>query len=111
MKVPTLSVICGLKVLDAVSDEEGAGIDFEKGINLVIYNTYELLGFPVNDVQHLIGKIVTHVDDGEETVTIKFENNIVLRVDMRDEAYIGPEAMELCVPGEPDVIWGLSIPS
>ncbi|MBW7876427.1 MAG: hypothetical protein H3C47_10605 [Candidatus Cloacimonetes bacterium] len=112
MKVPTLSVICGLKVLDVLPYEQHGGwISFENGIGLAIYNSSELLGFPVNDIQQLIGKIVTHVDDGDETVTIKFENNVVLRVDMRDEAYIGPEAMLLHVPGEPYVIWGLSIPS
>lgn len=100
-----LSVICGLKVVDAVLAEDGAGISFENGISLAIYNRYELVGFVLNDTQLLIGNIVTHVEEGTDTTTIRFENNLALRIDMRDEAYTGPEAMQLRVPGEPIVIW------
>ncbi len=100
-----LSVICGLKVADAVLAEGDAGISFENGISLAIYNRYELVGFVLSDVQRLIGNIVTHVDEGADTTTIRFENNWALQIDMRDEAYTGPEAMQLRVPGEPIVIW------
>lgn len=100
-----LSVICGLKVADAVFAEGDAGINFENGISLAIYNRYELVGFVSSDVQYLLGINVTDVDVGADALTIRFENNWALRVDMRDEAYTGPEAMQLRVPGEPIVIW------
>ena len=100
-----LSVICGLKVADAVFAEGDAGIKFENGISLVIYNRYELVGFVSSDAQYLLGINVTAVDVGADTLTIRFENNWALRVDMRDEAYTVPEAMQLRVPGEPIVIW------
>lgn len=100
-----LSVICGLKVADAVFAEGDAGIKFENGISLVIYNRYELVGFVSSDAQYLLGINVTAVDVGADTLTIRFGNNWALRVDMRDEAYTAPEAMQLRVPGEPIVIW------
>ncbi|MFA6094294.1 MAG: hypothetical protein WC757_00155 [Candidatus Paceibacterota bacterium] len=100
-----LSVICGLKIEDAVFADGDTGISFENRISLAIYNRYELVGFVLGDIQRLIGNIVTYVDEGVDTITIRFENNWALRIDMRDEAYMGPEAMQLRVPGEPIVIW------
>lgn len=105
MEKSKLSVICGLKVADAALAEGDGGISFENGISLTIYNRYELVGFVLSDIQRLIGNIVTHVDEGVDTITIGFENNWMLRIDMRDDAYTGPEALQLRVPGEPIVIW------
>lgn len=105
MKNSKLSIILGLKVTDALLSESDAGISFEGEISLVIYNRYELEGFSSNDAQWLVGKMVTHVDEATDTTTIRFENDLVLRIDMRDEAYTGPEAMQLLVPGEPTVVW------
>lgn len=100
-----LSVICGLQVADAVLVEGDAGIRFENGISLAIYNRYELVGFVSGDAPQLIGNIVTQVDEDADTTTIRFENNWALLIDLRDGAYTGPEAMQLRVPGEPIVIW------
>ncbi len=100
-----LKVICGLKVVDAILTEGDAGISFEKGISLAVYNRFELVGFTSRDTQLLIGNGVTDVEEDVNTTTIRFENGWVLRVDMRDGAYTGPEAMQLRVPGDPIVIW------
>lgn len=105
MEESKLSGLCGLKIADAVLTESEVGIGFENGVSLAIYNSYELDGFVLTDAQRLIGNIVTHVDEGADTTTIRFENNWALRVNMRDEAYTGPEAMQLRVPGKPTVIW------
>lgn len=100
-----LSVICGLRVVDILLVEGDAGISFENGISLAIYNKYELVGVGLSDEQLLIGNIVTDVDGSADAATIRFENNSALRIDMRDEAYTGPEALQLRVPGEPIMIW------
>jgi len=100
-----LRVICGLRVVDVLLTEGDAGIRFEDGTSLAIYNKHELVGFVLRDMPSLIGNIVTDVHEGADTTTITFENNWALRIDMRDEAYIGPEAMQLRVPGKPIVIW------
>ena len=100
-----LRAICGLKVVDAVFGIDEEGVSFENGTNLAIHNKFELVGFTLSDAHMLIGKAVVDVDEGEYTITIKFENNFAIQIDMREEAYTGPEAMELHVPGEPIVIW------
>lgn len=100
-----LNAICGLRVTDAVLAEGDAGITFENGISLTVYNRYELEGFVSRDTQLLIDKTVTNVDEEMDMITIRFENKLALRIDMRDEAYTGPEAIQLRVPGEPIMVW------
>ena len=100
-----LQVICGLKVVDAVLAIGDAGMSFENGISLAIYNKFVLVGIALGDAKLLIGKVVADVDEREHIITIKFENSMAIKIDMRDEAYTGPEAMQLRVPGEPIVIW------
>lgn len=80
-------------------------ICFENGVSLAIYNKYKLVGIGVSDEKLLVGSIVIDVDESTDATTIMFENNSALRIDMRDEAYTGPEALQLRVPGEPIMIW------
>lgn len=105
MGTSKLEVISGLKVVDAALPEGDAGLRFENGISLAIYNRFELVGFASSDAELLIGNVVTELDDGANMIRIRFDNNWMIQIDMRDEAYTGPEAMQLRVPGEPIVIW------
>lgn len=100
-----LQTISGLKIVDVVLAVGDAGMSFENGISLSIYNNFVLVGGARRDARLLIGQVATTVDESEHTITIKFENNMAIKIDMRDKAYTGPEAMELRVPGEPMVIW------
>jgi hypothetical protein len=105
MGTSKLQLICGLKVKDAVLNEGDVGISFENGSSLAIYNRVELVGFASSDVEVLIGNVVANIDESANMITIRFKNDFGIRIDMRDEAYAGPEAMQLRVPGEPIVIW------
>lgn len=100
-----LKALCNLKVTDAVLSLGDAGLSFENGTSLAIYNAFELVGLDVEDTKKLVGQIITDVVESQERVTIRFSNTTVLHVDMRDGAYHGPEAMQLRVPGEPIVVW------
>jgi hypothetical protein len=100
-----LRIICGLKVIDALWTDGDSGISFENGISLAIYNRYILEGFDLSEANSLIGKIVTSIDEAADTTTIRFGNDWAILIDMRDEAYTGPEAMQLRIPGESIVIW------
>lgn len=100
-----LKAICGAKIVDAVFTIGDAGMSFENGISLAIYNNFKLVGTTSSDAKTLIGKSVTDVSESKYMVTIRFDNDSVLQIDMRDEAYTGPEAMQLRVPDEPIVIW------
>lgn len=105
MEKSKLNVICGLKITGAVLGENKVTLSFENGSLLSIYNSHKLDGFIADNAQDLIGKVILQVEDQLEIATIKFENDWAILVDMRDEAYMGPEAMQLRVPGEPIVIW------
>lgn len=105
MKKSILKAIRGLKVVDAILDIGDAGVSFENGTSLAIYNNFLLLGMTPGDVKGLIGKAVTDIDEDKYRVSIKFDNDSVIQIDMRDEAYTGPEAMQLRVPGETIVVW------
>jgi hypothetical protein len=105
MEKSKLDIICGRRVVDVSFAEEDIGIEFENNIRLAIYNRCELIGCSMMDAYQLIGNTIVSVSETADTIAIKFENNFILRVDMRDESYTGPEAMQLCIPGEPIVIW------
>jgi hypothetical protein len=105
MGISKLEAICGLKVVDAILAEGDTGICFENGASLSIYNRYKLFGFDTSDAQVLIGQVVTHVNDDINAVTIIFGNNSEIRIELVDDAYTGPEAIQFRVPGEPIVVW------
>jgi hypothetical protein len=105
MEKSKLNIICGMRVVDVLFAEEDVGIEFENNISLAIYNRHELIGCSMMDAYQLIGNIIVSVSEAADTIAIKFENNFTLQVDMRGESYTGPEAMQLCIPGEPIVIW------
>jgi hypothetical protein len=100
MRSSKLAAICGLKVIDAELTQGDAGLRFENGTNLNIYNRFKLSGD-----EALEGKTVTDVDEGQTEITIKLTGGSNIRIDMRDDAYTGPEAMQLRMPGQPIVVW------
>lgn len=105
MEKSKLSVICGLRIVGAVLAENNVTFTFENGVVLAIYNKFELAGFGLSGVPQLIGNAVSQIYEEPETILIKLDNNWDIRIDMRDEFYTGPEAMQLCVPDKPIVIW------
>jgi hypothetical protein len=105
MNESALQAICGLKVSGARLITGDAGISFANGATLAIYNRFTLTGISPSDAKLLIGKATSNIQEDPHTISIEFENQIAIRIDMRDGAYTGPEAMELCFPGEPVAIW------
>jgi hypothetical protein len=51
------------------------------------------------------GASITDTCEGRESVVIKFENGVSWEISLKDDAYSGPEAMLLEIPGEPTVVW------
>jgi hypothetical protein len=100
-----LMAICGLKVVNAELSMDDAGMCFENGTSLAIYNKHKLIGFNHGDAHILIGKTVSDVEMENDTIKIKFEKKLEIQIDMREDAYTGPEALQLRVLGEPIVIW------
>lgn len=99
-----LSQLNGLKVKNILLIPGDAGVNFEDGTSLCIYNRFDLLGFGLEEASILIGSTVTEATESESSAVIRFGDRAI-QVDLRDEAYEGPEAMQLLVPGKPIVVW------
>jgi hypothetical protein len=100
-----LKLMVGFKIVDAILTAGDAGIAFENGISLAIYNEFCLTGFSGDEARRLIGNSVRHVDGNGEFISIYFEKGLSMQIDMRENSYAGPEAMQLRIPGKPTVIW------
>ena len=100
-----LTVLRGLKVTDADLTQGDAGLLFENGASLNIYNPFEVSGDPAQKGKSLAGKTVTEVEESTFEAIISLSGGVSIRIDMRDEAFSGPEAMQLRVPGHDIVVW------
>ena len=105
MEQSKLKKICGLTIKDAELTLGDLGISFSDGTSLAIYNMVNLVGFTMNDASMISGKAVVDVIESEHKIRIILKTNLAIEIDMNDEAYNGPEAIQLRVPGEPIVIW------
>lgn len=76
----------------------------EEDIILSIHNNFSsnLEDF---QFQNLFNRKLLFISEVEKQLNIKFDNNLWISVDLRDESYNGPEAIELLIPGEPIIIW------
>ncbi len=75
---------------------------FADGTNMSILNPYIYDGADVFTVSKVKVRDACETD---ELLSIRFENNKVLQVDMTDDAFVGPEAIVLVREGEPTVVW------
>lgn len=105
MNTSKLAMLCGSIIVDVKSTKNEIGIKFNTGVDLIIYNDFKCAGFGKKDIKLLTGRLVVDVDDRETMITIKFENACSIMIDMQDEAYRGPEAIQLRIPNQAIVIW------
>lgn len=97
-----LHILIGLFIQRIESIHDYIQVVFSDGSVLSIFNTYSYDGaslFDVSDVK------VIDVSELEEIVTIKLEHGGVLLIDLKEDAYNGPEAMVLIRESEPPVVW------
>ncbi len=105
MEESKLSVVVGKAVMDADLTPQDAGLLFEEGITLNLYNRYTVTGLIGSSAKALIGARVTNVTETSEHAILEFDSNVRVEIDLTDDAYTSPEAMQLRVPGSPILIW------
>lgn len=94
------------RIVAAASEvEDYMQVRFQDGTWLNIFNPVSLSGAACADVKALVDRRLTTATESAESVTLRFDDGSVMVVDMRDEAYRCPEALELSVPGEAIVVW------
>lgn len=80
-------------------------IGFEE-YQLSIVNPAHLAGNDGSlELSSLKGKVVSRVEENEHTALIGFNDGLQLVIDLRDESFIGPEAMVLHGPDDLIVVW------
>ncbi|MFC4485824.1 MULTISPECIES: hypothetical protein [Cupriavidus] len=99
-----LSILVGKKIVEIDMTPQDGGVMFEEGITLNIYNSYEVT-FKDPERSPLTGSIVVRVEETTEEAIIVLDNGVCVKVALTSDAYFGPEAMQLRVPGKSIVIW------
>jgi hypothetical protein len=72
---------------------------------LFIYNRWTFLSEKSERVEELNGKQLTCVQTVSETLELWFNSVDVIKIDMSDNGYIGPEALVLDGPDNLTVVW------
>lgn len=105
MEESKFSVLLGKTVMEADLTPQDAGLLFEGGITLNLYNRYLVTGAVGSGTNAVVGAKVSGVTETPEHAIFEFDSGIRIEVDLTDDAYTSPEAMQLRVPGSPIVIW------
>ena len=98
-----LDALVGMAVPDVLKVHDYVQLLFEKDLSLNIYNVLRLCND--DDLRALNGATLLKVEEKPETLIFSFSNGQRLAIDLGDDAYNGPEALELNVPGQPTVVW------
>lgn len=99
-----LSILIGKKIVEIDMTPQDGGIMFEEGIILNIYNRYEII-YKDSESPLLTGSAVVRVEEAPERVGIILDNGACVKIELTSDAYFGPEAMQLRVPGKSIVTW------
>ena len=97
-----LDVLVDMIVTDALKVYDYVQLFFEKDISLNIYNALRL--FNGEDLRALNGATLLTVEEKPDQLIFYFSNGQRLAMDLCDDAYNGPEALELNIPGQPTVV-------
>jgi len=98
-----LDVLVGMVVTDALQVHDYVQLLFEKDVSLNIYNGWRLCNG--DDLRALNGATLLTVEEKQAKLIFSFSNGKGLDIDLCDDAYNGPEALELNIPGQPTVVW------
>lgn len=94
----------GRIVSNATLVHDYAQIAFGADFGLSIYNDFSISP-DIFKIFDLDGRRLNTVSQQKESINLIFSEGLELKIDMRDCAFNGPEALQLNIRGEPTVIW------
>jgi hypothetical protein len=98
-----LEALEGLTINEVFKGYECSLQFVEKDVMLTISTEFEISdNSNISTLQELK---VERVEETENAATLYFSDGRCLRIDLREEAHEGPEALVLHRPGEPIVVW------
>ncbi|MEA2795507.1 MAG: hypothetical protein QOI87_2887 [Bradyrhizobium sp.] len=104
-----IQILKGLKVTKVEIVHDYVQLAFGDEIGISVYNEMDIS--PKIPLERLVSKTVISVKESVNSIDIDFADGIKLTIDMRPQAYQGPEAIELNRVGFPPVIWKFAYPS
>ena len=99
-----LQEIRGLTITTVKQIRDYVQIHFAETVGISIY-TRMAINPSLSEISELTGKTVIEVLERKDEIVLIFLDDLTLKIDMRAEAYHGPEALELNRRGHPPVIW------
>jgi hypothetical protein len=72
---------------------------------LNIYNDHELVSEKNHSLLNIVGEKVIGIQELDKEANIKLENDDILKINLKDEAYNDPEAMSLNGPDNLCIVW------
>lgn len=102
-----LQELVGLQLVRSECVEDYRQLWFQNGECLNVYNEHQIADSSHNSKcdDDLIGATLTAVHEDGTLIRLTFSNALEVSIDMREDAYLGPEALELSRPGMPIVVW------
>ena len=97
-------LLAGKSVMRANSTDDGLGLWLDGECSLMIYNPCSILPASLKCTS-LIGRTIESASSALGEFRLNLGGGVTLVVDLRDEAYTGPEPMVLRIPGQPIVVW------
>jgi hypothetical protein len=94
----------GLTVTAAEAVHDYFQLAFGDEIGLSIYNEMTITP-PAFPFEQLVGKVVISTTESTDAIEIEFSDGLRVLIDLRSQAYRGPEALQLDRVGFPIVIW------
>lgn len=104
-----LKALLGSRIVKAEVVEDYLQLWFDDGAVLNVYNEHEITG-PAGKVHHsddLLNASLVQVNENGPQIRLTFSNRLDLSIDMSEEGYLGPEAIELNREDAPTVVWRL----
>lgn len=101
--ISDLAALVGQRVTAADLTKNDVGLAFSSGVSLAIYNDLTLTFGDGSAAPTLVGMRVDAIQEDAKRLVIDFDGGATLEVSLRDEAFVGPEAMVL--RGRRTVVW------
>jgi hypothetical protein len=96
-------VLAGMMVYEACYVHNYVQLGFDPDHGLTINNKFELVG--AEHIGHLVGKRLKSFSSISDRIVLEFEGQAQLIIDLRENAWRGPEALELHGPNNLIVVW------
>jgi|SRR5215213_5429212 len=102
-----LQDLVGLGVVKSEIVEDDLIVWFQNSECLTVYNKFQITasdGSPGID-RDLAGATLTELRKDNASLWLTFSNGSKLTIDMSEDGYSGPEALQLIRPGLPLIVW------